>query len=300
VAKFKQHKAAPPPLHLHWSYTQIAPGHSLVGWIAGPVVPVKTHFWAGSSKPCWIELLEGQTFCKYCDPVRGLLPNCKRARYTGYTPLIDKNGKRCVISVSETIGPAVERLVCGIKVEFLRSDGKRDPLRVRTFSQLEQGTPPVKIPTLSGYDISDWLVRLWADDELTQLILARDSALVASAQDQGKSEHIQSSPTLPPPPPPAPPPPAPPPPVPARSTPTTEVYPGGLSAELARRESADAPVPPPGAPIRAAHGINADVKKLVEDLAEQVAVPPATLVVAPTAPERANSSPPAKSRKRRK
>jgi hypothetical protein len=195
MSLFKRHRAAPPPTHLHWTYTKIPPGGTLFGWIAGPVVAVKTHWFGGSSKPCWIELLEGQSFCPYCDPVKGLIPNCKKPRYTGYTPLITRDGRKAVIAVSETLGPTVEKLHSGTQVDFSRTSGPRDPLRVKLFGQLELKPCPERLPGLMGYDISEWLVKLWADDQLTVLLLQREAALNSSASAEGKTEHTQSSPT---------------------------------------------------------------------------------------------------------
>lgn len=253
---FKRHKAAPAPAHLHWTYTKISPGSSLFGWMAGPVVPVKTHWFSNSSKPCWLELLDGQTFCPYCDPVKGLIPNCKKPRYTGYTPLIARDGRRVVISISETLGPKVETLHCLTQVEFSRSTGSRDPLRVKLFAQLEQKPCPEKIPNLRGYDISEWLVKLWADDALAQLLIQRELALEASSQAADRTEQNNHYPT----------------PVPApASPPPLAVPPGGFEAELRRRAAADPSPASEALTLPAAiDAVRSDVQKLAQDLA----VPP--------------------------
>jgi hypothetical protein len=252
MLQFKRHKAQPAPAHLHWTYTKISPGTSLFGWIAGPVIAVKTHWFAGASKPCWIELMEGQTFCPYCDSVKGLIPQCKKPRYSGYTPLILRDGRRAVICISETLGPTVEKLHCQTQVEFSRSNGSRDPLRVKLFGSLEQKPCPEKWPSLMGYDISEWLVKLWSDDALAVVLMQREAALASSTEAVDKTEQNKHSPTS----------------VPApRSSTSAVIPPGGLAAELARRASAEVEVPAQPLELPAAIAtVRSDVQQLLGEL----------------------------------
>jgi hypothetical protein len=182
MSVFESKDPSPRPLHKSWHYLKIAPGAMCRGWIAGRMVGVEVHWGGDSSKPCWRAITGGLLPCPRCDP-GSLLPTQtepKKRRWIGYVPLYAHTGRREVVVVSETVGPRVKDLAIGTPVEFRRSNGARDPLQIRQLRSTmlgdavnDLGPPPKFRSAIAGDDITEWLLELWDEPELTRFLEPR-------------------------------------------------------------------------------------------------------------------------------
>lgn len=209
---FESARPQPRPAHLSWSYRRIPPGGTLRGFVAGPLVGVHVH-WSASSKPCRKKLTGGLLDCPFCSAEL-------RARWLGYLPLFEHTGKRMVVTISETLGDRASALLFGTDVEFYRTNGARDPLRIRHPSDYSRSATPASLSKTGPQDIRRWLVHLWQDRDLAAFFAQQLELQGSQEHNAGSETHLPE---------PIPPPPSPP----------TLPFTGSLVDELNRREAAD-------------------------------------------------------------
>lgn len=175
--------AAPQPLpnELRWHYVKIKPGEALYGYVAGKMVGVWVH-WLGGSKPCRAKMTQRTLPCPHCTE------EGPRLRWLGYLPLWDRSGRRVVVAISNTVGPAVELLVYAQPVRLARTNGARDPLRIETPEPHMDMRLAERLFRDGPHDLTPWLLHLWADRELASWLKARTGVA-------GSGEHKPDSPT---------------------------------------------------------------------------------------------------------
>lgn len=202
---FDSEIASPVPENLRWTRVKIPPGCTHKGWLAGKTVVVTCHWTNDKSQPCYNLITKGKLDCPYCE-----IPKPLKKRKIGYTPLIGKTGKKEVVIVSEMMCPLINNIVIGQEVEFTRTVGPRDPLRIKLTGFVEAGQAPRKLifgsddrPMRHGHDITPWLLTFWGDrelqtffDRLQPTYSVAEAALKLQLERKGKIEQNADSPTL--------------------------------------------------------------------------------------------------------
>jgi hypothetical protein len=149
------------------------------------MVGMDCHWGGKSSKPCWSSVTGGLLKCPRCGETadKSVQLEPRKLRWIGYVPMVSQAKKREVVIVSETVGPRVKQLPVGCPVKFMRTAGKRDPLQIAVLrgksmgdSYDELGAPPKFSHSIHGEDITEWLLDLWDEPELSKFFKAKVGA----------------------------------------------------------------------------------------------------------------------------
>jgi hypothetical protein len=149
----------------HWKCIPVSKIQELLCILAGKPVAAPTH-WLGASKPCRRLMSEGKLPCNGCQ-------NGCRLRWTGYIPIFTRAGERFVIVTSEE---AVRHLSdtlpgTGLKLHWLP---ERKKLSITIVASGPARFPPV--------DIRGFLLTLWGDKELSEVVLPPNNGVSACSQ----------------------------------------------------------------------------------------------------------------------
>jgi hypothetical protein len=165
---FKQASIKTLPDNLQWRIIPVGPGESVEGWYAGPIVLVDVHWIAKRSFPCRRAITDGKLSCR-CEKEPMSL------RTIGYVPILTKARDRWVVIVSEGVAAKFESIKCGSPIKLARPNKVKRPLFVSMLDDGSMGIDNTKKMRAGAacHDISEFLLHVWQDRELTEHLGAR-------------------------------------------------------------------------------------------------------------------------------
>lgn len=148
------------PPALRWRCVSPKKEESVRGVLAGPVVPIITHYVGSRTVPCLEWISEGKLKCPCEELAMG-------ARRTAYVPVVTKDHEKLVVIVSDGTFRALEGTRPGSSIEVGRGKCLRRPCYVKTIAPDTLGEHFVrKMREAAVHDIRPYLLHLWQLPEL--------------------------------------------------------------------------------------------------------------------------------------
>jgi hypothetical protein len=165
---FKQASIKILPDNLQWRIIPVEPGDMVEGWYAGPMVLVDVHWINKRSLPCRRAITDGKLPCP-CER------EPKSIRTIGYVPILGKQRERWVVIVSESVAAKMEAVKCGSPIRLSRPKKPKRPLFLSMIEDGALGIENTKKMRAGAacHDISEFLLHVWQDRELTEHLGAR-------------------------------------------------------------------------------------------------------------------------------
>lgn len=156
-----------------WAYLPIGNGRREVGFLAGPVCGVFTHY-SGGSKPCRDRATNGKLACPYCadrwDPV-----------WRGAVPIYDREYVRRWLWITEDYFEAVSEIPLHAQVSISREKDTHAPAVIRP-DNWRLSALPVSKDRAAPVDLMPFLLRvLWKDHELFSFAAKEEEQATATA-----------------------------------------------------------------------------------------------------------------------
>ena len=177
-----------------WEWWNPGLGKSIVGWLAGPIVGLDTHY-LGRTQPCRASVTGKRMKC-FCQ--NGNLASVWR----GYVPVWNEDGVKGFTVIGERAYDLAAQINMFSPIAITRERWAGQPIMVRE-SDWTKGPPPFLSGKLKTLDIRPALLQLWGDKELTKFIEdhpeLRDDQVVelAHAADDVPAPVAQRSPMRP-------------------------------------------------------------------------------------------------------
>lgn len=140
-----------------WEWWNPKLGHTVVGWLAGPIVGIDTHY-LGRTQPCRFHVSGGRMEC-YCQRMN------LEAVWRGYVPMWNEDGVKGFTVIGERAFDLASKIELFKPIAVTRERWAGQPVMVRE-SEWTKGPPTLEAGKPKPLDIRPALLQLWGDKDL--------------------------------------------------------------------------------------------------------------------------------------